>query len=54
MRPEFIIDMYKELKQIQKEEISNKELHVIINDMRKFLQSEKEDYETNQYYLGMK
>ena len=37
MRPKFIVEMYKELKSIQKETITNKILRTIINDIRKYL-----------------
>ena len=39
MRPKFIVEMYKELKSIQKETINNKTLRTIINDMRKYLRN---------------
>ena len=37
MRPKFIIEMYKELKLIQKEIINNEILRTIINSIRKYL-----------------
>ena len=54
LRAKFIIDMYQELKRVQPELISNEELRIFVNDIRKYLGQNKEDYETNQRLLGMK
>ena len=50
---QLIINIYKELKSIQRDEISNKELRAIIRDIRKFLCEVEDDFKTNQYYIGM-
>ena len=56
MRLKFIIEMYKELKSIQKETITNEILWTNINDIRKYLRNVQDinEYETNQTFLGMK
>ena len=46
--------MYKELKQVQLESITNEKIRSFINDIRKFLRQSEEDYETNQDSFGMK
>ena len=44
MRPKFIIELYKNLKQIQREDTPNEILQVIINDIRKFLRMDEDNY----------
>ena len=46
--------MYKELKQVQLELITNEEMRSFINNIRKFLRQSKEDYKTNQSSFGIK
>ena len=55
MRPKFIIDLYKDLKKIQKEITSNEQLRVMINDIRKFIRGiwDEDEYETNQVIIGI-
>ena len=42
----FIIELYKVLKKNQMDEITNNELLMIINDIRKFMRN-KEEFEMN-------
>ena len=46
--------MYKEVKKIQPELISNKELKIVIDDIRHFLIGVKVEYQTNQHLIGIK
>ena len=54
MRLKFIIKLHKNLKQIQREDTLNEILQVMINDLRKFLRMDKDNYEINQDYLRIK
>ena len=49
MRPKFIVEIYKELKSIQKETINNEILRIMINDIRKYIRNVKDinEYKTN-------
>ena len=51
-----MIDLYKNIKSIQKELISNENLKAMINDIRKYLSGEQnnDEYQTNQYFIRMK
>jgi len=53
-RAKFITNMYKELKQVQLEIITNIEMRSFISDNQKFLRQSEEDYKTNQGSIGMK
>ena len=46
-KKDFIIDMYQELKQHQHKEITNQELRIIINNIRRYINKEDEDHKTN-------
>ena len=52
----FIVDLYKELKEIQIELTTNEMLRSMINDIRKYLKGneDNDEYETNQYFVGIK
>ena len=56
LRPKFIIEMYKELKEAQIESITNETLWVMVNDIQKYLWGvqDNNEYQTNQYFIGMK
>ena len=56
MRVEFIVEIYKDLKTVQSEVISNTELRMIVNNIRKFLRgvTDEDEYEMNQYKIGIK
>ena len=47
MRPKFIIKLHENLKQIQREYTLNETLRVMINDIRKFLRIDEDNYEIN-------
>ena len=42
------------MKKIQLEEVLNKELRAMINDIRRFLKQEEKEMEINQMVIGMK
>ena len=51
----FIIDLYKDLKKEQIEEMKNQDLRVIVNDIRIFMRNERDpEYKTNQSDFGVK
>ena len=54
MRAEFILDLYEDLKKVQIEDAPDSELRLTIEDIRKFMRDEVDDYETNQQIIGMK
>ena len=54
IRIEFIVKIYKELKAKQPEEISNEEVRMVVEDIRRFLRNNGEEIESNQGMLGIK
>ena len=53
-RAEFILDLYADLKKVQIEDVPDSELRLMIEDIRKFMRDEVDDYEKNQQIIGMK
>ena len=53
-RAKFIFDIHNELKRVQLELISNEELRMVINDIRKYLSQNEEEFEMNQGSNRMK
>jgi hypothetical protein len=51
---EFIVKMYKELKAKQLEEISNEEVRMVVEDIRRLLRNNDEEIASNQGMLSMK
>jgi len=39
--------MYQDLKEIQREDTTNQQLRMIVNDIRKFLRGDEKSLETN-------
>ena len=55
LHTKFVIELYKDLKKEQTEEIENQDLRVIINDIQIFMRNERDpEYETNQGDFGVK
>ena len=54
MRAEFILNLHADLKKVQIEDVPDYELRLIIEDIRKFMRDEVDNYNTNQQIIGMK
>ena len=54
LRIEFIVNIYKELKQNQLDSVTNKELRQFANIIRRFLRNQDEKIESNQAGIRMK
>ena len=47
-RSEFILALYEYLKKEQIEDVPDSKLRLLIEDIRKFMRDDEDDYETNQ------
>ena len=54
MKPKFILEMYKEIKTEQNNEISNEQLHSMINNIRLFIRNVDGKYRTIQPFISIK
>ena len=53
-RSKIIIDIYNKLKWVQPELILKEELRMVINDIRKYIRQNEDDFEMNQGLIGIK
>ena len=53
-RPKFAIDMHNKLKRIQPKSNLNRELKIVINDIRKYLRQNEDNFDINQRLIRMK
>ena len=54
MRAKFVLVLHEDLKKEQIEDVLDTELRLLINDVRKLMREDEDDYETNQQIIGMK
>ena len=54
MRAQFILELQEDLKKVQVVGVKDDEIRILIEDIRKFLREDLEDFENNQQVIGMK
>ena len=54
MQAEFALALCEDLKKKQKVDVTDSQLRLLINDIRKFMREDEDDYETNQEIIGIK